>query len=118
MRMSSLVFAVLATVVVQPAFAQAPPDHAARIGGMTGPAKDAPATHSGPVAETIAVNDYVYIRATENGQDVWLAAPKQDIAKGKTIHWADGTPMANFHSPTLNRTFPMVLFLSKIDVDK
>jgi hypothetical protein len=34
--------------------------------------------------------------------------------KGDVVRFDDGMPMTNFHSKTLNRTFPSVLFVNRV----
>jgi len=72
--------------------------------------------NGGKVSETIAAGTYTYLHVTEDGAETWLAIPRRDVPVGAQIRYADGTPMQEFHSPSLNRTFEEVLFLGGVMV--
>jgi hypothetical protein len=72
-------------------------------------------THTGTVEEVIPAKPYVYLRVSENGQSLWMAAPEIEIKTGGQVRWADGMQMTNFQSKTLNRTFDKVLFVMQVE---
>lgn len=72
--------------------------------------------HSGTVIESMNSAGYSYIRVEEKGARVWLAAPESGSAVkvGQLIRWNSAAPMRNFNSPSLNRTFDEIYFVSGI----
>lgn len=73
----------------------------------------------GKVLDTIDTDLYTYIEVsgkTDKDPSVWLAASKTKIAKGDTIRYGEGAVMTNFHSKTLNKTFPTITFVEKVMV--
>ncbi len=74
--------------------------------------------HTGKVISSVDASIYTYIEVSENGKTVWLAAPTVAVKKGDTIGFDEGSPMANFYSKTLNRTFDVVYFVGKAAVIK
>ena len=73
----------------------------------------------GKVLSTIAAAPYVYIEVSRNKKTLWLAANALPVKKGDVIRFFDnGMVMTNFHSKTLNRTFPSVLFVNSVVVTK
>jgi membrane protein implicated in regulation of membrane protease activity len=71
----------------------------------------------GKVLETMNSGGYTYVKVDCGTGAVWAAAPEIKVQKGQTVSVAAGMPMANFHSKTLNRTFDVVYFVPKIDVE-
>jgi len=78
----------------------------------------APLPHKGKVLSTLTVPNYTYIEVTENNKTNWLAAPTVAVKKGDVIRFEDGMTMTNFHSKTLNRTFPSISFINTVAVTK
>jgi hypothetical protein len=85
----------------------------------TGPgAQQAPAPQAAPqgsgntgkVLETANAGGYTYLRVDNGGRETWIAVPESNFAPGSTVTWAPGAVMQNFHSKSLNRTFPQILF--------
>lgn len=70
--------------------------------------------HSGMVLETIDVDGYSYIRLDQEGQEIWLASSPLTISKGEIIRFSGEIVMKNFHSKTLDRTFPTILFVGDV----
>ena len=68
----------------------------------------------GQVNEVIAVGTYTYLNVTDGGKETWLAIPRQDIPVGARVRYADGMPMKDFHSASLDRTFAEVMFLGGV----
>lgn len=72
----------------------------------------------GKVLNTIDASIYTYIELSENGKNLWIAAPTVAVKKGDTVRFSDGAVMANFHSKSLNRTFESIVFVGKAAVEK
>jgi hypothetical protein len=70
------------------------------------------------VLSTIDAAPYTYLEVTQNKKTLWLAANAVPAKKGDVIRFDDGMVMTNFHSKTLNRTFPSVTFVSRVVVTK
>ena len=115
-------FAVLFALAVFSAAAAAqplPPGHpgVATNAGAKG-APEAQLPQKGKVLSTIAAAPYVYIEVSQNKKTLWLAANALPVKKGDVIRFDNGMVMTNFHSKTLNRTFPSVLFVNSVVVTK
>ncbi len=72
----------------------------------------------GKVLSTIAAAPYTYIEVSQNKKTLWLAANALPVKKGDVIRFDNGMVMTNFHSKTLNRTFPSVLFVNRVVITK
>lgn len=70
------------------------------------------------VLSTIDAAPYTYLEVTQNKKTLWLAANAVPAKKGDVIRFDDGMPMTNFYSKTLKRTFPSVLFVSRVVITK
>ncbi len=75
------------------------------------PAATAP---RGTVVETMDAGGYTYARLDVAGAQVWVAGPQTKLAVGATVSLGGGTPMANFRSNTLGRTFDEIYFLGTL----
>ena len=71
-------------------------------------------TVTGPVLETMDASSYTYVRVHGESGDVWAAAPTFPVKVGERVVVPLEMPMANFHSQTLNRDFPIIYFVSSI----
>jgi hypothetical protein len=71
-------------------------------------------TVTGTVLETMDASNYTYIKAKVDSKEVWLAASQVDVAVGDRVTFALDQPMQNFHSPALNRDFPLIYFVSAL----
>lgn len=74
--------------------------------------------NTGKVLETQNAGGYTYLRVGTTGGEQWIAVPESTIATGSTVTWAPGAVMQNFHSKTLNKTFPQILFSGGAQVVK
>lgn len=90
-----------------------PPGHPA-ISPQTKASGKQPAAYQGTVEETMPAGGYTYAKVHVGDQDVWLAGPKTELAKGDSIGWQKGLVMHDFTSPTLKRTFTNIYFVSSI----
>lgn len=73
-----------------------------------------PGVHTVVVQEILQTSEYTYLRITENDKEDWLAVTKMEAKVGETLYYKDGTPMQDFRSRELNRTFKSVVFVEKI----
>lgn len=79
---------------------------------------DAQLPQKAKVLSTIDAAPYTYLEVTQNKKTLWLAANAVPAKKGDVIRFDDGMPMTNFHSKTLNRTFPSVFFVNRVVITK
>jgi len=82
---------------------------------FAGPAP-AVADQTGTAVEVLHAAGYTYVRVDRNGEDLWLAGMAVDIQEGQTVAWGAGSPMTNFDSPTLGRTFDEILFVDGLRI--
>ena len=86
-------------------------DSAPSSSAQTGaPAPHQPNAFSGKVTETTNAASYTYICVDTGTRKVWAAAPQFPVKVGDSVSIADGMPMPNYHSKTLDRTFDVVYF--------
>ena len=114
---------LLLVLVVAPATAVAagplPAGHPAPGGAKAGSAApEATLPQKGKVVSTIAAPPYIYIEVMQDKKTQWLAANAIPTKKGDVIRFDNGMVMSNFHSKSLNRTFPSVLFVNRVVVTK
>jgi len=76
------------------------------------PADESMAT--GKVLETMDAGNYTYVRVDTKDGEIWAAATRFDVEVGDTVVVPLVMPMENFHSDSLDRTFPVVYFTSQI----
>lgn len=89
-----------------------PPPAVETAQAFVAPAKEHPFT----VKEILPAGSYMYLRVDEAGKEEWIAVVKVPVAVGQKYSYADAAPMKQFFSKELNRTFPEVLFVSKLKV--
>ena len=75
-------------------------------------------SQTGKVLSTINVPSYTYLQVSQGKETLWLAASTVKAKKGDVVHFDNGMVMNNFHSKTLNRTFPHIVFVNSLVVDK
>ncbi|MBI5921644.1 MAG: hypothetical protein HY847_08305 [Betaproteobacteria bacterium] len=110
---------VLALFSVAPLSADALPANHPKIDQK--PVPGAPATPlplKGRVVSVINVPQYTYLEVMQNAKVLWIAVPTVVVKKGDVIRFDEGMAMGNFHSKTLNRTFPSISFVSQVVVTK
>lgn len=73
-------------------------------------------TQQATVVSTINVPQFTYIEAAQGKNTIWLASSTMALKKGDVIRYDDGAVMNNFHSKTLNRTFPSITFVNRVVV--
>ena len=64
------------------------------------------------VLETMDSGGYTYAKLEIEGKPVWVAGPKTELAVGDQVEMTQGTEMRGFQSPSLNRTFDVIYFVS------
>jgi hypothetical protein len=69
---------------------------------------------SGTVAETFDSGGYTYIQLDTGSEKVWAAVGQAKVAVGDKISLLNGPVMRDFHSTSLDRTFPEIIFSSGI----
>lgn len=70
----------------------------------------------GTVMETIDASSYTYVQVETGTRSVWAAAPRFPVKKGDRVSIPTHSPMQNYRSDSLGRTFPLVYFAEKIRV--
>lgn len=86
-------------------------------GGMGGPAAQSATAGSvlkGKVTQTMDAGRYTYVAVDDGSGEKWAAAPTFEIKVGEIVEVQQGMPMKSFHSKSLKRTFPEILFAEKI----
>ncbi|MFO0710200.1 MAG: hypothetical protein U0353_10195 [Sandaracinus sp.] len=92
------------------------PSSAAAFEQATGQAA-APEGTRGTVLETMNAAGYTYLRIeTPGGGSTWVAAMEMPLAVGDQVVVEGGNEMVDFHSRTLDRTFPSILFAGSVRV--
>ena len=67
--------------------------------------------HSGKVVETMDASRYTYVKfEPAQGRHLWAAIPKSKVKVGQTVNIVESLVMKDFSSPTLKRTFPLIVF--------
>ncbi len=69
--------------------------------------------HRGRITDLIHTSLYSYIEVEFGGMRRWIAAPRADFKTGEWIHYSRGVTMTNFHSRTLRRDFPTIIFVEQ-----
>jgi hypothetical protein len=76
------------------------------------------AGHKGKVVEAMNAAGYTYVQVEENGQKLWVAVMETSVKPGDIVEFPDSSPMLNFHSKTLNRTFDKIIFAPGLRIAK
>jgi len=71
---------------------------------------------SGKVVETMDASGYTYVLVDNGTEKVWAAGPKTMVKAGDEVSIPEGSPMTNFESKALSRTFEQIIFASAIMV--
>jgi hypothetical protein len=64
--------------------------------------------------ETMDSGGYTYVHLQSDSKDVWIAASAFAVKKGERLSASLEMPMTNFHSPSLNRDFPVIYFVTRV----
>jgi len=70
--------------------------------------------NTGIVKQIIHTQLYSYIEVSLDGNDQWLAAPRSDFAVNDSVKFSTGLTMTGFHSKALQRDFPSIIFVERI----
>jgi hypothetical protein len=71
---------------------------------------------TGEVIETVNTAGYTYVHFDTGKETVWAAAPKFAVEVGETVTISNPSPMANYQSRTLGRTFEFIYFVANVEV--
>lgn len=71
-------------------------------------------TVDGEIVETMDAANYTYMRIKTPTGELWAATAKTPVKVGDKVTVPLETEMRNFHSPSLNRDFPVIYFVSRI----
>jgi hypothetical protein len=71
--------------------------------------------NQGVVKQLLQTEMYTYLEVLNQGKLVWIAGPKTDLPVDTTIRYSKGVYMTNFYSKELQRPFPAVTFVSRIE---
>ena len=88
----------------------------AAMSGEDNPNEPTETVRSGQVVTTMDSGGYTYLEIKMETATIWAAAQPFEVAVGDLVEFKGGIPMTDFHSKTLDRTFPNILFLSSIRV--
>jgi len=70
--------------------------------------------HEIKVKETLNSGGYTYITASEGEKEYWIAVPEMKVEEDEKLYYSQAMEMKDFHSSTLDKTFPSILFVSDI----
>ncbi|MCX7098797.1 MAG: hypothetical protein NTV43_12925 [Methylococcales bacterium] len=68
------------------------------------------------VLDVIDVAQYTYLEVKQGNESRWLAAPSVAVKKGDIVRFDNGMLMKDFHSSSLDRTFPSIYFVSSVEL--
>lgn len=97
--------------------AQDKQDAAARLVAASTP-KQTVLPKAGIVKQVLQTQMYSYIQILSPEGLMWLAGPKTELAINTRIRHSKGVYMSNFYSKELQRKFPAVTFVSRIEVEQ
>jgi hypothetical protein len=111
--MSRVIELVLLAVLVTAAQAEesATPEHA------TPRTRVASGSLTGTVIETVNAAGYTYVHFDTGKEKVWAAAPGFVVEAGDTVTISGPMPMRNYYSKTLDRSFDVVYFVARVEVE-
>ena len=72
---------------------------------------------SGIVKATTNSGGYTYVMIENDAQDIWAAAPEQEIAPGESVVFTTSMPMHDFYSPSMKKTFKTLYFVTSLKAD-
>lgn len=78
------------------------------------PVAPASGTISGTIAETMNSGGYTYALLQTGSKDSWIATGELPVKVGDRISATIDMPMENFNSKTLNRSFPLICFVTGV----
>ncbi len=69
---------------------------------------------SGEVVETMEAGGYTYVLVDTGSEQIWAASNQFVVAQGNRVTVPIESPMADFRSETLDRSFDLIYFASRI----
>lgn len=72
----------------------------------------------GKVIETLDAGSYTYVHVDSGEEKYWAATPTVSLKTGSMVAFIPASPMNNFSSNTLDRTFDVVYFVERIITDQ
>ena len=69
----------------------------------------------GIVRQIIHTKLYSYIEVEQDNGEQWLAAPRTELQVNDRIRFSRGLTMTNFHSRILQRDFPSIIFVERLE---
>ena len=70
--------------------------------------------HAAKVLEHMNASNYTYLRVEENDKEYWMAVPQLPVENDEMVYYSKSMEMKNFHSETLKKDFPSILFVQDI----
>jgi len=70
--------------------------------------------HAVKVLEHMNASNYTYLRVEENDKEYWMAVPQLPVEVDEIVYYSKSMEMKNFHSETLKKDFPSILFVQDI----
>jgi len=70
--------------------------------------------HTVVVNEILPTTKYSYLNVTEDGEQYWIAARKQDIVVGETYFYRKGLLKTNYESKEYNKVFEKIILVSSL----
>ena len=71
-------------------------------------------TYKIEVEEVLQATSYTYLRADQDGKEIWIAIDKQEIPEGEILYYKDPLEMHNFESADLQKTFETIYFVQNV----
>ncbi len=84
--------------------------------GAVHPARASANELVGTVTETMDASSYTYVKVDAGTRSAWAAAPRFPVQVGDRVSIPTHSPMQNYRSDSLGRTFPLVYFAEQIRV--
>lgn len=78
------------------------------------PAAPDSGTITGTIAETMNSGGYTYARLQTAAKESWIATSELPVSVGDRLSARIDMPMENFTSKTLNRSFPLIYFVTGV----
>jgi N-acetylneuraminic acid mutarotase len=72
-------------------------------------------SNEGVIKQVLHTEAYSYLHVLNQGKMVWLAGPKTQLPINTRIRYSEGVYMTNFFSKELQRPFPAVTFVGRIE---
>ncbi len=72
---------------------------------------------TGTVIETIDAGRYTYVHVDTGAKKVWAVGPHTELQAGEIVTFSDKMPMTKYYSETLDRTFDVVYFVTRLRME-